>query len=336
MSTLSTPEALADAREFCTRILPHVSRTFALTIPVLDEPLREQVGTAYLLCRIADTIEDRTDLLPETRRKLFEVLLRLVSHPDRPTDRELLQRTWPRHPDPHHENLVRHADRVLDCYRMFPDPARQAIADCIEEMVGGMSRYPAPTSPTPVEVCSDLDELETYCHFVAGTVGILLSNLFAGELSPGWLTSERIEQGRQFGLGLQLTNVLKDHQGDRTRGISYVPGRWMDETGTLTGEGTRVLVGRALEHLDAAHAYVLALPSTRADMRVFCLWAAHLALATLRLVARRSQNHEQPAKVSRDELWTILEKTRNLATDDAALGRLHAELRGAVEKALPA
>src|SRR5471032_3016761 len=40
------------------RILPHVSRTFALTIPQLPPALRAAVTSAYLLCRIAATIED--------------------------------------------------------------------------------------------------------------------------------------------------------------------------------------------------------------------------------------------------------------------------------------
>src|SRR5580658_2267000 len=40
------------------QILPHVSRTFALTIPQLPAALRTPVTNAYLLCRIADTIED--------------------------------------------------------------------------------------------------------------------------------------------------------------------------------------------------------------------------------------------------------------------------------------
>ena len=46
------------------QILPHVSRTFALTIPQLPAPLRIAVTNAYLLCRIADTIEDEPALSP--------------------------------------------------------------------------------------------------------------------------------------------------------------------------------------------------------------------------------------------------------------------------------
>src|SRR5215472_17511271 len=45
-------------------ILPGVSRTFALTIPELPPALRTAVTNAYLLCRIADTIEDEPALSP--------------------------------------------------------------------------------------------------------------------------------------------------------------------------------------------------------------------------------------------------------------------------------
>ena len=46
------------------RVLPQVSRTFALTIPQLPAALRDAVTNAYLLCRIADTIEDEPALSP--------------------------------------------------------------------------------------------------------------------------------------------------------------------------------------------------------------------------------------------------------------------------------
>src|SRR6201986_1793808 len=54
-----TDEAYQDS------ILPAVSRTFALTIPELPLALRTSVTNAYLLCRIADTIEDEPALSPD-------------------------------------------------------------------------------------------------------------------------------------------------------------------------------------------------------------------------------------------------------------------------------
>ena len=41
-----------------------VSRTFALTIRVLPGPLRDPVTVAYLLCRLADLLEDAIALRP--------------------------------------------------------------------------------------------------------------------------------------------------------------------------------------------------------------------------------------------------------------------------------
>src|SRR5258708_22218288 len=58
MDSVSSDEVYQD------QILPHVSRTFALTIPQLPAGLRTAVTCAYLLCRIADTIEDEPALSP--------------------------------------------------------------------------------------------------------------------------------------------------------------------------------------------------------------------------------------------------------------------------------
>jgi len=52
--------SIAD-EDYQNGILPHVSRTFALTIPQLPPALRTPVTNAYLLCRIADTIEDEIE-----------------------------------------------------------------------------------------------------------------------------------------------------------------------------------------------------------------------------------------------------------------------------------
>src|ERR1700726_5074440 len=53
-------ESAVSDEAYQDHVLPHVSRTFALTIPQLPPALRTPVTNAYLLCRIADTIEDET------------------------------------------------------------------------------------------------------------------------------------------------------------------------------------------------------------------------------------------------------------------------------------
>ncbi len=68
---------------YCRKALHGVSRTFALGIELLKEPLRDEIGIAYLVCRILDTIEDSTDLPAEARVALLQRAEREIFHPDR-------------------------------------------------------------------------------------------------------------------------------------------------------------------------------------------------------------------------------------------------------------
>ena len=63
-------------------ILSSVSRTFALTIPLLPPAIEKVVGNTYLLCRIVDTIEDAADLNPETKQHLSALFLNAVLEKD--------------------------------------------------------------------------------------------------------------------------------------------------------------------------------------------------------------------------------------------------------------
>ena len=60
-------------------ILQGVSRTFALTIPQLPSGLRKPVSNAYLLCRIADTIEDEPALSADQKRHFSRQFIKVVA-----------------------------------------------------------------------------------------------------------------------------------------------------------------------------------------------------------------------------------------------------------------
>ena len=64
--------------DYQKHILQYVSRTFALTIPQLPADLGRVVSNAYLLCRIADTIEDDNSVDSEQTRRLAEVFVQVV------------------------------------------------------------------------------------------------------------------------------------------------------------------------------------------------------------------------------------------------------------------
>ena len=65
-----------DADRFCREMLPSVSRTFALSIRFLPGNLGRTVGVAYLICRIADTVEDDGTADVPAKTEALDALLR--------------------------------------------------------------------------------------------------------------------------------------------------------------------------------------------------------------------------------------------------------------------
>src|SRR5260370_14969639 len=70
-------------------LLQRTSRTFALTIPMLPEPLQTEVATAYLLFRIIDTFEDATRWEPARRARALAHFVRAMEAEDGPASREM-------------------------------------------------------------------------------------------------------------------------------------------------------------------------------------------------------------------------------------------------------
>jgi phytoene/squalene synthetase len=62
-------EATSHDLAFAREMLPAVSRTFAPAIDILPQGLADSVRLAYLLCRVADTIEDAARLPARFRRE---------------------------------------------------------------------------------------------------------------------------------------------------------------------------------------------------------------------------------------------------------------------------
>src|SRR3954447_12731876 len=74
-------------------LLHKTSRTFALSIPLLPEPLQTEVAIAYLLFRIIDTFEDATRWEPRRRAKALGVFAQRMESGD-PSDLQELTTQW--------------------------------------------------------------------------------------------------------------------------------------------------------------------------------------------------------------------------------------------------
>lgn len=289
MDSVSSDEVYQD------QILPHVSRTFALTIPQLPEGLRSAVTCAYLLCRIADTIEDEPALSPpETLAFLqrFSAALAGQGEPGplaREIERRLSDRTLATERD-----LVANMERVIRVLERLNEPQRAAIRRCVELMCGGMPRFQFSASLRGLARSSDLDD---YCYFVAGVVGEMLTDLFC-DYSPEIAHHRAALSGlaASFAQGLQMTNILKDVWEDRSRGACWLPQEVFTPHGVdlaqlssepfdpRFGAGFRELLGTAHAHLRNALDYTLLIPADETGIRRFCLWAIGLAVLTLRKI----------------------------------------------------
>ena len=294
-----SPPAVPSDHQLLLDLLPRVSRTFAMGIRLLPADLSHAVGTAYLLCRIADTIEDDASLPPVVRHDLLQEFGGWLDGMDHDPSRLVAQFASSTGDD---AALVRVTSLVLDDFARLPGEVRAAIRRPVEEMCRGMASYVARATesgrtPQP----SDLDDLEQYCWYVAGTVGWMLTDLF--RLSgTGWSEpryAELRELSRGFGLGLQLTNVIRDMGEDHRRGATFVPADLCDQVGcpawelfspgreAATALVLSTLTDRALVHLSAARDYATLLPRRQLRIRLFCLVPLFLAAGTLNRIARK-------------------------------------------------
>ncbi len=320
------PREPADDAEFCRRMLPGVSRTFALTIRLLPERLEHPVLVAYLLCRVADTVEDTTRLPAARKAALLALFARCLDEDG--LDPADLRAAFADHRNDE-ELLAHRADVVLREFRRLRDAQRAAIRPWVKDMCAGMAdfvlQHGDATADGPA-VLHSVAELERYCYYVAGTVGHLLTALFT--LHDGRMRAAEQERLRglatSFGLGLQLTNIIKDVADDRRRGVSYVPRELFERAGLIPGQSSpgRVeallapLIAKARSHLRDALEYCTRLPRRQYRIRLFCLTSLYFAIRTLRLAelqpARLADSRDK-LKITRAEVYRTLAMTHLVA-----------------------
>ena len=323
--------------EFCIDILPKVSRTFALSIEALPEPLRATIRVSYLLCRIVDTIEDDPDLERAERERLFDLFRAAVS--DDGLDASSLEKAFVGHGTSHDHDLCRGTGAALRIFRGLAPELREAARPHILEMAAGMAEYATRWRGTEeLTVLEDVEDLERYCYFVAGTVGNLLTDIFIttdSDLSES--TRKGLsERSVSFGLGLQLTNIVKDVTADRPRGWCFLPRSLCVRHGIEPEElldserrenamaVIRDVVEIARGHLDNALEYTLLVPSRARDVRLFVLVPLVLALASLSLVHQSPEVliSGKPVKISRATVANALTRAHRVVEDDEGVRTL--------------
>ncbi len=317
--------------EYQKHILQGVSRTFALTIPQLPPALYKAVGNAYLLCRIADTIEDDPDLSAELKHTYARRFVEIVA--GGASAERFAQELSPLlalRTSTAERDLVRNTARVIRITRGFSENQRATMLRCVTIMANGMTFFQENKNPNGL---TDVSHLDSYCYHVAGVVGEMLTDLYCEYSAEISMNRDRLlELAVSFGQGLQMTNILKDIWEDRARGACWLPQDIFSSHGfdlkdlsrerydSSFGAGLERLIGIAHGHLRNALAYTLLIPRHEKGIRKFCLWALGMALLTLRKIDRnRAFRSGREVKISRRAVRATIVATDLTAGSDATL-----------------
>jgi farnesyl-diphosphate farnesyltransferase len=287
-------------------ILGSVSRTFALTIPLLPPAIEIVVGNTYLLCRIVDTIEDAAELSPAEKQSLSKLFLDAVlgTIPVASFVTPCLD-ALRGYSNIDELDLIAHTPTVLRILHTFPSRDQEAISRCVSIMSEGMSHF---HNRQTQEGLKDLAEFEDYCYVVAGVVGELLTTIFSYHSPQFAKDIHRHERlALAFGQALQMTNILKDSPEDHARGVSWKPAQMSQAE----------LLKIAYEKLQDSLSYILLIPANEIGIRRFCFLAFGLAVMTLEKIATRKEfGNKADVKLSRSTVWIFYGFTKLATSND--------------------
>jgi farnesyl-diphosphate farnesyltransferase len=290
-------------------ILGSVSRTFALTIPLLPPMIEKVVGNTYLLCRIVDTIEDAADLSPETKQNLSQLFLNAVLEKI-PVESfvEPCLKALDHYGNRDELDLIAHTPTVLRILHTCSKDDQAAVSRCVSIMSEGMSYFHGKQTQAGLK---DLREFEKYCYVVAGVVGELLTTIFSNH-SPAFAKNMKGHDGLAiaFGQALQMTNILKDSPEDHARGVSWKP----------ADMSQKALLKISYEKLQDSLSYILLIPKAELGMRRFCFLAFGLAVMTLSKIAKRNEfSNQDEVKLSRKTVMAFYTFTKFAVKSDVLM-----------------
>lgn len=340
MPTPDSPERVRDAERFARAVLPAASRTFALSVRLLPGDLGRSVLCAYLLCRIADTVEDDGHASPERKAELLAEFLRCLD--DAREADAFPARAADIRGEEAHRQLLRRTDLVFVLFRSLPPRSRDRVAHWVREMGRGMAAFIL-RHPRGLRI-QTMEEYREYCYYVAGTVGCMLTELWR-EHGPA-LSPERYDalwaRSTQFGEALQTVNILRDIAADAEReNAIYVPERTLAAHGSSQAQllvpekiaenraAVGEFIGLAATDLDTAFEYLLLLPRRALAIRAFCVLPLLYAYATLRELARTDAMLRPGGmvKISRREVKSLMIAGLAALASNALLRRLVAVVR---------
>ena len=219
------------------KLLRQVSRSFDLSIRLLPAALQAPVAIGYLLARATDTVADTTALpLPE-RQVLLTLMSQSIDSSQAHTTRtaelnRLTQAFAAQQTDPHERALMQALPQCLPLLHTLTEADQTSVRQVLRHITQGqqldMTRFGPGLQALQTEA-----ELAHYTWLVAGCVGEFWTEL-CGRHLPGYSLlpqAEMMRIGREYGMGLQRLNIIRDAGADLADGRCY----WPVETLTQAG-----------------------------------------------------------------------------------------------------
>ncbi|HSN46380.1 MAG TPA: presqualene diphosphate synthase HpnD [Casimicrobiaceae bacterium] len=173
--------------EYCQQRAAKSGSSFYYSFLFLPPERRRAITALYAFCREVDDVVDEVTDPGVARSKLAwwraEIVAAYAGTPQHPVARALVP--------------------VVAAYGL-PQEHLQAVIDGMA-MDLERARY------------LDFADLETYCHRVAGVVGLLSAEIF------GYSQPATRGYARDLGIAFQLTNIIRDVGEDARRGRVYLP-----------------------------------------------------------------------------------------------------------------
>lgn len=253
-------------------VLKKTSRTFFIPISRLPAELQDAVMSGYLCLRAIDEVEDHPTLDNSTKAMLLYSISRTLQTTFTADDFKVTLSGY-------EQVLPEVTLRVADWALLAPLSIAPRVWEATATMANRMARWAE--NGWTIQNEADLDR---YTFGVAGSVGLLLSDLWAWY--NGTQTNRLHAVG--FGRGLQAVNILRNHGEDVARGVDFFPHGWQAED----------MYTYARRNLALADAYTSVLPP--GPVLEFCSIPLALAYATLESLARGDD------KLSRTEVLQIV------------------------------
>lgn len=316
------PDTGVDDLTWCYDVVEDVSRTFAITVSELAEPMARDICLGYLLCRVADTIEDARHIPPAAQASLLDTYGRALDPADPTTVEAFTAEATEWRPAEAGDDwgVVANTPRVVRPFRASPADTRAVVRPAVRDLVAGMAMFVRRYEGVGGLRVRTTEELSEYCWYAAGTVGRLVTGLVARD-EPRAVRERLYSTGWSFALLLQLVNVARDVAVDyETENNVYLPQELLDRHGLTVADiadPTRAaafapvigaVVDRAEAHLDGAQAWLEAMPTVRGNS--LSAWAIPflLAVATLRELSARPEDviASGGVKIARSEVAAVI------------------------------